>query len=64
MNSEIAPDGSQRVGDYLIIECEGIFRVMEQFGSHRMIKTHYKTRAAAIRRAKSLPTPSEIGVDL
>ena len=47
--------GTEVVGDYKIIESEGVFRVMEDFGSHRVIKTRYKTRASAVRKIKTLP---------
>lgn len=44
------------VGDYLVTRVGNDWRVMEQFGSHRMLKKKFKTRAAAEKRAESMPS--------
>lgn len=45
------------VGDYLVTipkRDDAGFRVMENFGSYRMLKKEFKTLPAAIKRAESL----------
>lgn len=42
------------VGDYLIIGIPGDYKVMEQFGSYRMLKKIFKTVEQATARATML----------
>jgi hypothetical protein len=43
-----------RVGDYLVIGGLDGWRVMEQFGSYRVLKKVFKTVAAATKRAEAM----------
>lgn len=42
------------VGRYLVIGAPGEYRVMEQFGSFRMLAKKFKTAQAATKRAQQL----------
>ncbi|WP_159014998.1 hypothetical protein [Streptomyces europaeiscabiei] len=42
------------VGNYAVIGKDGDWRVMEQFGSYRILKKKFKSLEKAIERAKSL----------
>jgi hypothetical protein len=47
------------VGRYLVIGNEGEWKVMEQFGSYRMLKKTFKTQAAAVARAEAMQAEDE-----
>ncbi len=48
-----------RVGDYLVIGSDRDWRVMEQFGSYRMLAKRFHTQKAAVTRAEQMNTAHE-----
>lgn len=42
------------VGRYRVIGEPGLYRVMEGFGSYRMLKKKFRTRDAAVKRAEEM----------
>lgn len=42
------------VGNYLIVGTPGAYRVMENFGSYRMLKKVFKTVNAATKRIEAI----------
>ncbi len=53
--AEASPEYEKhRIGNYLVIGNPGNYKVMQQFGSYRMLKKTFKTLAAATTRAEQM----------